>query len=114
MKVKFKQLGLIVGLAVSLSSPFCFAEPKGNSRNKVTWEILENLSSDACPFSYNVVLDVRYKFHPHDDGIIELSLSEDGVAFYPVLTEQTEGDRGQTVLAFDAGECAQAINIELR
>jgi uncharacterized lipoprotein YmbA len=86
----------------------------GNENNKIKKvKVLENTRFDGCPYSGNVVLRVKYRVKTEQGADINLTTSDDGINYFPALTQFVEQGRGRIVLELDAGECTQDIKVSI-
>ena len=79
------------------------------------YKILENISTEDCPFIGTVFIKTRYrlKHFTSDTADIQIRVANEELIYETLLIKEVEAGRGRTTLSFDVGECAQEIQVVL-
>lgn len=112
-----KRLGrLLVSLTVVnlLLSTYTFANDDGSVGSITDIAILANTQVGDCRYTDEVAIEVEYIVETLETAEIEVSGSEDGILYFPILSKVVEQGRGSSVLVFDVGECLMDISVELK
>lgn len=111
-EITMKKLNILGGIILALAHVTAFAVDNV-IEDKIEVEVLENVSYDGCPYSGEVTIQVNFSIVTLDRGRLNLSTSYDSVNFSEIDSVELEGQRGNHLFSFNAGECLQAIQVSV-